>query len=278
MRQPPEARRADSGPELGTRTFAVRAGRHTLQVMRLSPAGEAPDQPTLVLLHEGLGSIAQWRDVPRQLGAATGLPALVYDRVGHGGSDPLPAAREAHYLHQEAEESLPAVLDACGVAAPVLLGHSDGGTIALLYAANFPTSPRAVVTEAAHVFVEEVTLAGIRAAVAAYESGDLRDRLVRHHGERTGPMFRGWSDTWLSPGFRHWNIEACLPHIRCPILAIQGEDDEYATPAQVRAIAAGAPRRTEVLLLPGCGHTPHHQARERVLREIVRFVKEKAPR
>ena len=272
MRQPSDGRRAASGPELRARTFAVRAGKHTLQAMTVAPAGETADRPTLVLLHEGLGSIAQWRDFPHQLAAATGLPALVYDRVGHGGSGPLTAAREAHYLHQEAEESLPAVLEACGVAAPLLVGHSDGGTIALLYAAVFPDNPCAVVTEAAHVFVEDVTLAGIRAAVEAYESGDLRDRLARHHGERTGPMFRGWSDTWLSPGFRHWNIEAALPHIRCPLLAIQGEDDEYATPAQLRAIAAGAPG-AETLLLPGCGHTPHHQARERVLQAIVRFVR-----
>jgi pimeloyl-ACP methyl ester carboxylesterase len=275
VRRPPEARRADSGPELGTRTFAVRAGRHTLQVMTLAPAGAVPGQPTLVLLHEGLGSIAQWRDFPQQLSMATGLAALVYDRVGHGGSDPLSAVRGAHYLHQEAEESLPALLEACGITVPLLVGHSDGGTIALLYAANFPERPGGVVTEAAHVFVEEVTLTGIRAAVEAYESGDLRGRLARHHGERTGPMFRGWSDTWLSPGFRHWNIEAALPHIRCPILAIQGEDDEYATPAQVHAIVARVSGRAEALLLPGCGHTPHHQARERVLREIARFVGKK---
>ena len=275
MSKPPDARRADSGPELGTRTFAVRAGKHTLQAMTLAPAGASAGQPTLVLLHDGLGSISQWRDFPQQLVAATGLPALVYDRVGHGGSDPLSAARDVHYLFREAGESVPAVLEACGITAPLLVGHSDGGTIALLYAALFPERPRGVVTEAAHLFVEEVTLAGIRAAVEAYESGDLRERLTRHHGERTGPMFRGWSDTWLSPDYREWNIEDAMPRIRCPILAIQGEDDEYATPAQVHAIAAGAPRHAEALLLPGCGHTPHHQARERVLREIVRFVRTK---
>jgi pimeloyl-ACP methyl ester carboxylesterase len=277
VHKPPGARKADSGPELGARTFAVRAGRHTLQAMTLAPAGATPGRTTLVLLHDGLGSISQWRDFPQQLVAATGLPALVYDRVGHGGSDPLSAARDVHYLFREAGESLPVVLEACGVTAPLLVGHSDGGTIALLYAALFPERPCAVVTEAAHLFVEDVTLAGIRAAVEAYESGDLRERLVRHHGERTGPMFRGWSDTWLSPEYREWNIEDAMPRIRCPILAIQGEDDEYATAAQVNAIAAGAPRRAEVLLLPGCGHTPHHQARERVLREIVRFVRTKVP-
>ena len=275
MHQPPDVRKADSGPERRTRTFSVHAGPHTLQVMTLAPAGAAAGRPTLVLLHDGLGSIAQWRDFPQQLVAATDLPALVYDRVGHGGSDPLSAARDVHYLFREAEESLPAVLEACGITAPLLIGHSDGGTIALLYAALFPEQPSGVVTEAAHLFVEEVTLAGIRAAVEAYETGDLRERLARHHHERTGPLFRGWSDTWLSPEYRHWNIEDALPRIRCPILAIQGEDDEYATPAQVQAIAAGAPRRTKVLLLPGCGHAPHHQARERVLREITKFVRER---
>ena len=222
---------------LEERTCFVRAGGHNLQVMTLAhPGTPQGGSATLVFLHEGLGSIGQWRDFPRQLAASTGLGALVYDRYGFGGSDLLQEARDERYLQREAHEALPQVLDSCGVDRPILIGHSDGGTIALLYAAQFPGHPRGVITEAAHVFIEEVTLAGIHRAVKAFETGGLREKLARYHGERTESMFRGWSDTWLAPGFREWSMEERLAEIRCPLLAIQGEDDEYGTAAQVRAI------------------------------------------
>jgi pimeloyl-ACP methyl ester carboxylesterase len=255
------------------RTFIVQAGGHNLQVMSLDlPGTPKGGEATLVFLHEGLGSIGQWRDFPRQLADATGLGALVYDRYGFGGSDPLRETRNGLYLQQEAHETLPQVLKSCGVDRPILIGHSDGGTIALLYAARFPGQPRGVITEAAHVFIEEVTLTGIREAVTAFETGSLREKLERYHGERTDSMFRGWSKTWLEPEFREWTMEECLAEIRCPVLAIQGENDEYGTVAQVQAIAGLVAGSGKLLLIPGCGHIPHQQAQERVLREMTRFV------
>lgn len=254
------------------RTFLVQAGRHNLRVMTVLPSGEQDaGEATLVFLHEGLGSIGQWRDFPRALAEATGLGAVIYDRQGFGGSDPLDRGNQ-QYLQREDLSSLAAVLDVCSVHAPVLIGHSDGGTIALLYAAQLPERPRGVVTLAAHVFVEEKTLAGIGAAVQAFETGELKQRLSRYHAENTDSMFCGFKDDWLQPRYREWNIEACLQNIRCPLLVIQGEDDEYGTAAQVEAITAGVSGPVGSVLIPGCGHSPHHQARERVIGEMIRFI------
>ena len=156
--------------------------------------------------------------------------------------------------------------------APILVGHSDGGTISLLYAAQFPAQPLAVITLAAHVFVEETTLAGIRKAVQAFETGALRQKLYRYHGDNTDAMFEGFEDDWLLPRYRDWNIESCLHSIRCPLLVMQGEDDEYGTVAQVEAIAGGVSGRVERVLIPACGHNPHLQAREQVLDEMKCFI------
>jgi pimeloyl-ACP methyl ester carboxylesterase len=241
--------------------------------------GEAIELPTtvadttLVFLHEGLGSIAQWKNFPVQLCQACGLPGLVYERWGFGNSEPLSGPRETDYLHDEALRSLPEVLECSGITTPpILIGHSDGGTIALLFATAFPEKVRAIITEAAHVFVEDVTLEGIRAAKRAYETTDLQQRLASYHGANTDAMFKGWCDTWLRPDFRHWNIVTQLPKITCPALIIQGQADEYGTPAQVHAIAAGVSGYVETLLIPNCAHVPHHQAREQVLREMGRFI------
>jgi pimeloyl-ACP methyl ester carboxylesterase len=236
------------------------------------PVTAQEDAATLVFLHEGLGSIGQWRDFPLLLAEATGLGALVYERYGFGGSDPLQEPRDAHYLEQEAHVSLPELLSTCGVTTPILIGHSDGGTIALLYAAQFPDHPRGMITEAAHVYVEELSLAGIREAAKAFETGNLREKLERFHGDRTAAMFYGWSDTWQSPEFREWNIEEHLGNIRCPLLAIQGELDEYGTASHLQALCDGVQGPVERLMIPECGHIPHHQARETVLREMTRFI------
>lgn len=252
--------------------FDLRAAGRRLHAERLFPLRTVASS-TVVFLHEGLGSIGQWRDFPAQLCALTGLPGLVYERWGFGGSEPLTGPRPKDYLHREAEDSLPDVLAACGISEPpILFGHSDGGSIALLFAAAYPDRVRAVVSEAAHVFVEEIALAGIRAAGITYERGDLRKGLQRYHGANTDAMFRGWHDTWLRPDYRDWNIERELRQIVCPTLIVQGADDEYATRAQVDAIAAGISGSTEILWLPGCAHAPHHQARETVLATTLRFV------
>lgn len=248
------------------------AAGHRLYAERLLPP-QASAGPTLVFLHEGLGSIGQWRDFPAQLCALTHLPGLVYERWGFGHSDPLTSPRPSDYLQQEAEHSLPEVMAACGVTEPaILFGHSDGASIALLFAAADPQQTLAVISEAGHVFVEEICLTGIREVRTIYEQGNLRKNLHRYHGENTDAMFWGWCDTWLRPDFRHWNIEARLPLIACPTLLIQGADDEFATRAQLDAIAAGVAGPKEVLWVPDCAHVPHHQARETILTAASTFI------
>lgn len=252
--------------------FDLHAAGHRLHAERLSPP-HAVAGPTLVFLHEGLGSIGQWRHFPAELCARTGLPGLVYERWGYGQSEPLTGPRPDDYLEREARDSLPEVLDACGIAdPPIVFGHSDGGSIALLFAAAYPERIRAVISEAAHVFVEDVCLAGIRAAVTTYEQSSLKDGLQRYHGANTEIMFRGWGDTWLRASRRDWNMEAELSRIVCPALIIQGVDDEYATRAQVDVIAAGVAGPAEILWLPACGHVPHHQLREAMLDAAARFI------
>jgi pimeloyl-ACP methyl ester carboxylesterase len=226
----------------------------------------------LVFLHEGLGCIELWHDFPLALVKSTGCDALIYDRWGHGKSDPLDAPRTLRYVHDEALESLPAVLEKCSVSDTILVGHSDGGSIALLFAAEHPRLVHGIITEAAHVFVEEVTLEGIRAAVETYEKTDLKQKLERYHGENTERIFRGWSDSWLTPEFKKWNIEGCLPRIQCPVLAIQGEDDEYGTEAQLAAITTQVAGLSQYALIPNCAHIPHHQARDRVAQEMIQFI------
>ncbi|HET9702216.1 MAG TPA: alpha/beta fold hydrolase, partial [Burkholderiales bacterium] len=185
---------------LNIEDFLVPVGGTRLLARSLSLTGDAAKRsPTLVFLHEGLGSTGQWRDFPRALAERTGLPALLYDRQGYGGSDPLYSPRSARYLHREALEVLPEVLERCGVDDVILVGHSDGGSIALLYAAAHPQRVRGAVTEAAHVFVEEETLAGIRAAGDAWRNTQLKEKLARYHGSKTHALFHAWHDTWLAP-------------------------------------------------------------------------------
>jgi pimeloyl-ACP methyl ester carboxylesterase len=249
----------------------IKVAGERLAVVMLRP-DHATDGPPLLFLHEGLGCIALWKDFPAALCRSLDRQGIVYDRQGYGRSDPLERPRDPRYLHDEAYRVLPAVLDALDVARAILIGHSDGATIALLAAGAFPDRVAAIVCEAAHVFVEEITLAGIRAAGEAFAGGDLRRRLQRYHGEKTDATFAAWHDTWLSPAFRGWSIEAELPRVTCPALVLQGEDDEYGTPAQVAAIARGVSGPVDAALIPGCAHVPHHQARADVTARIERFL------
>lgn len=220
-----------------------------LELLRIAPERS---EPTIVFLHEGLGSVAGWRDFPRTLCDRLGAPGLVYSRRGYGRSTMLNAPRAVDYLHREAWEVLPALLAALGVEQRFLVGHSDGGSIALLYAARH--APRAIAVMAPHVFVEDVTIEGIRAARDAWTGGKLRDPLARLHEDPDGAFF-GWNDGWLAPDFRSWNIEAELPKIRCPVLAIQGYEDSYATMEQLDRIARGT-HDCRLLKLENCGHSP----------------------
>ncbi len=226
--------------------------------------------PTLLLLHEGLGCVAMWRDFPAQLATATGCRVVVWSRPGYGGSQPYPEERKKGYMHREAEESLPALIAALHIERPLLVGHSDGGSIALIFAGVFPDVPLGIAVLAPHEFVEEVTLAGIRAARSIWESTDWPTKLGRYHQD-AARVFAEWNDTWLSPLFRDWNIEQYLPKIRCPVLAIQGEDDEYATMRQIEVIAEQVPG-TQLLKLPNCGHTPQRDQEAVVLAALVAFV------
>jgi len=228
--------------------------------------------PVVVFLHEGLGSVAMWREFPEAFCAANGVTGFVFSRHGYGRSTPRPAGEHwtSDFMHVQAHEVLPALLRAAGIDSPWLFGHSDGGSIALLHAARHH-DVAGVVAVAPHLFVEEISIASIRAARIAYETTDLRQRLARHHDDVDSAFF-GWNDIWLAPEFRTWNIEADIATIACPVLAVQGVDDEYGTLAQVRAIARVLPGRTTVLELEGCGHSPHRDRPEVLIREAGRFI------
>lgn len=242
-----------------------------LRLARLRSDGRwQPNRPVLVLLHEGLGCIELWRDFPHRLAERTGLDALVYDRPGYGGSAPDPEPRGADYLHREAAERLPALLEQEGIRSPLLVGHSDGGSIALLHAAAHPVA--ACITMAAHVLVEEVTLEGIRAARRAWQDTDLRRRLSRYHGANTDWAYRSWVETWLAPWFRDWNMEAELAGVTAPVLAMQGEADQYGSPDQVRRIVGGCAGPAEPCLLPHCGHSPHREQPGATVEAIAGFL------
>jgi len=218
----------------------------------------------------GLGSLRQWRDFPMRVANATGCAALVYSRYGYGQSDVLQEPRTPSFMHDEALRSLPELLSSLRIVAPVLVGHSDGASIALIYAGAGHLA-RGLVLEAPHVFVEEHGLAGIREAKRAFETTDLSECLAKYHRD-TERTFRGWNDVWLSPAFRDWTIEDCLPGVRCPVLAIQGEDDEYGTMAQLDAIARGVSGPCDLVKLPACGHSPHRDLPEATLTAVTRFV------
>ncbi|WP_374477243.1 alpha/beta fold hydrolase [Zoogloea sp.] len=245
-------------------------GGRAIEVQHLASAHPHPGAPPLVFLHEGLGSISMWRDFPQRLADATGCAAILYSRHGYGRSTPLAAPRNVRYMHEEALETLPALLDALDVEKPFLFGHSDGGSISLIHAGGAGRDLTGVIVMAPHVFVEEVALVNIRVADEAYRMGDLRSRLARHHGD-VDSAFRGWNDIWLHPEFRDWNIEGYLPTIPCPVLAIQGEDDEYGTMEQLERIARGA-RDVELVKLADCRHSPHKDQPEAVIAAVTGFV------
>ena len=211
-----------------------------------------------------------WRDFPGRLAHATGCNALVYSRHGYGNSDPLTTPRAVRYMHDEALVVLPEMLDALAIERPILVGHSDGGSIALIHAGSAIRPVAAVVTMAAHVLVEDISVASIAAAKMAFETTDLRTKLARYHAD-VDSAFWGWNRIWLDPDFLAWNIEAYLPGIACPVLAIQGEDDEYGTMEQMRRIGAQV-RDVELVELEDCRHSPHKDQPEAVLDVITRFV------
>ena len=236
--------------------------------------GPAPDAArTLVLLHEGLGCVALWRDFPEKLAAATRFGVFAYSRFGYGSSDPVPLPRPMSYMHDEALTVLPHVLDAAGIRRAVLLGHSDGGSIAAIYAGAARDARIAgVVMMAAHFFVEDLNIESIREIKQTYEQGDLRPRLARYHRD-VEVAFRGWNDAWLDPRFREFDITDQVAQIRVPVLALQGTDDPYGTDEQLRVLERAAHRSVETHLIEGARHSPHLEAPEATLAAIVPFVR-----
>ena len=241
---------------------------HRLECVRI---GGAKTAPTLVFLHEGLGSVALWKAFPARVAAATGCPALVYSRAGYGRSSPAALPRAPDYMHVEALTVLPALLDRLGIEEPILVGHSDGASIALLHAGSGKRPVRALVALAPHVFVEDMSIASIDEVRRQYETTDLREKLARRHADPDA-AFRGWNDIWLAPAFRRWNIEGCLPGVRCPLLLIQGRDDEYGSAAQLDAIERQVGGTVARLELADCRHSPHRDQPEATLAAIVDFV------
>ncbi len=256
---------APLGREPLTRDFVVDGKR--LETIRYD--GD-PARSAIVMLHEGLGSVSLWRDLPQRLCERTRCTVIAYSRYGYGRSDVLREKREPEYMHHEGEVMLPALLAQLGIERPILFGHSDGASIALIYAGAYPLAVSALVLEAPHVFVEEISVRSIAEAKVAFATSDLPAKLGRHHDD-PGATFAGWNDIWLDPRFRHWNIERYAERVRVPVLLIQGAADEYGTTAQLDAIAARLPR-TQTLLVPGAGHSPHRDAPELVIQRVAAFV------
>lgn len=238
----------------------------TIEIEEISGAA---DRRPLVLLHEGLGSAGLWRGFPAQLAAATGRRVLAYSRYGHGRSARPPRPRDPSFFHLEALETLPELLRAQGAERPILVGHSDGASIALIHAARHPTAGLALL--APHVFVEEITLREIAQTREQFMSGDLRERLARHHDDPDA-AFWGWCGVWLDPEFREWSIESEAASVRCPTLLIQGVDDPYGSMAQLDRIAAQLPGGFERRHFSG-GHSPHLEANEQTLAALTAFCR-----
>ena len=255
---------------------SFRAGGHLLRGHWRGPNPETA--PTLVFLHDALGSVRLWRDFPDQLVKATGCGALVYDRWGSGDSEPLVAPFSRNYLVEEALHALPEVLSQARIKEVVLIGQSDGASIALAYAGAHPERVRGVIALSPHLFVEARTLAQIREQIRDFGAGDLKARLRRHHGANTEALFARLVEVWtaMAPG-EGWGLEPYVSRLRCPVLAIQGEDDEFFTVAQLDALERLLPGRVERLRIPGSRHYPLHQARNEVLAASIRLIRAAAP-
>jgi pimeloyl-ACP methyl ester carboxylesterase len=230
----------------------------------------ADHELALVFLHEGLGCVAMWRQFPALLCAALKLPGLLYSRAGYGGSQAADLPRTPEFMHHEARVVLPQVLQAAGIRRAILVGHSDGGSIALLHAATGAPQVVASIVMAPHLFVEPITVASIRAISDRFEAGGLRQRLARYHADPVA-TFRGWADAWLDPVFAAWNIEEEVSRIATPVLALQGRQDEYGTLSQIQRLAALAPHARWVGL-DDCGHSPFVDQPQRVIDECLTFV------
>jgi pimeloyl-ACP methyl ester carboxylesterase len=256
-----------SGQHGGRVESRVSAAGQQLEVISLGEAGG--NRAPIVMLHEGLGSVSLWRDFPERVAQATGRRVIAYSRAGYGQSGPRTQAYDVDFMHREAMVVLPALLDALAIDRPILLGHSDGASIALIHAGCRSRAVTALALMAPHVFVEDLTVRSIAVAKISWDSTDLRARLARHHAD-VDSAFRGWNDIWLRPDFLNWNIQDVLPTIACPVLVIQGNDDEYGSMAQVDAIVATVPD-VDAVRLADCRHSPHRDQPDAVLAALLAF-------
>jgi pimeloyl-ACP methyl ester carboxylesterase len=251
-----------------TQKLPITVQNRNLEVQRIS--SRTPGAPELVFLHEGLGSVSHWKDFPARVGEATGCPVTVYSRYGSGNSALLTEPRTVRYMHDEALAVLPDLLAQLQIENPILIGHSDGASIAIIYA-GVHNHVRGLVLLAPHVFVEDLSVASIADAKVQFETTNLPEKLARHHRD-AAKTFWGWNEIWLHPEFRNWNIEECLPRIACPVLVIQGVDDQYGTMAQVEAIRRQVAGEVEVVALENCRHSPQRDQPEATLEAIRKFV------
>jgi pimeloyl-ACP methyl ester carboxylesterase len=256
------------------RSGYIKAGGKNLFYQILHEEWLSADKPLLVFLHEGLGSVAQWKDFPNSLAFHVKCPALLYDRYGYGKSEALSEPRYTRYLHDEALVTLPELFRNLGFEhlRKILVGHSDGATIALMHAGAFPGKIAGIVSEAAHVLVEPATISGILEVRALMKTARFRELLERYHGEKTAFTANSWVENWLSEESMTWNVEEYLPGITCPVLAVQGTEDQFGSEAQLDSIRKNISGPAEILLIPGCGHIPHKQARDLVLKKMSEFI------
>ncbi len=237
----------------------------------------AANYPVLVFLHDSLGCITLWRDFPEKMARATGCNVLIYDRQGYGQSAPFTTPRTVRYLEDEAE-ILMRVLDQCDIPKASLFGHSDGGSISLVAAAEYPNRIHSVISEAAHVFVDHLTIEGIVNTIKLYQTTNLRERIARYHGDKVDAIFAAWTQTWTADWYRHWSIEHYLSRIQCPVMVIQGEFDEFGTLGQLQTIARQVAGVAQPCLIAGIGHTPHKEAQAEVLKMASEFIKTFLPK
>ncbi|MBP6757328.1 MAG: alpha/beta hydrolase [Bacteroidia bacterium] len=233
-----------------------------------------PDKPTIVFLHDSLGCIKLWRDFPQKLSEMTGCNLLVYDRLGYGQSENMQThKRPINYLELEAD-ILNELITRLELENVILFGHSDGGSIALIMASKYPTKIKAIISEAAHIFVDDLTITGINNAIKAFKTTNLRERLIKYHGsDKVDDVFKAWTETWTTKEYREWNIEHFLPNIKCPTLVIQGEKDEYGTEKQMDGIVGKVSAMTIKLFLEDLSHTPHKDNPEQILKHSATFIK-----
>lgn len=255
---------------VATEEFFINADQGRIYARRWQAAPVGEQRPAVVLFHDSLGCVDLWRDFPRQLALALGRPVIAYDRLGFGRSDPNPGTLEPNFVHQEVHQGFAPLRQALGLEQFVALGHSVGGGMALVCAAAHPKSCRALITESAQMFVEDRTLAGIRIAKAGFAEPGQLDRLKKYHGDKAAWVLNAWTETWLSPGFAGWRLDDALRAVRCPVLALHGDLDEYGSLEHPQRMADLAD--ADSVILTQCGHVPHREQPDNVIAHIVRWL------